>query len=134
MRAFVGLLISAVLASSAAFAEPPAPTPAVPTGAIPAKAPATGAKTVEGVTVTGGILPKTECSPRDARCINLVVAELKRLYPEKLKRLCFQRQMRAMRDTTLFGDADPGGTRPTQTGVTFTPAAPLAVACAPDAK
>jgi len=86
------------------------------------------------VTVTGKAFPKTECGSRDTECIRLVVAELKRLYPEQLKRFCFTREMRAARDTLSFGDADPGGTRPTQTGMTFTKAAPLAIACASDKK
>jgi hypothetical protein len=135
MRTVISLVISATLFAGVALAEP-AVEPVAPQSTAPtsAKAPATGGKTVEGLTVTGKVFPKTECSPRDAQCINMVVAELKRLYPEQLKRFCFQRQMRAMRDTALFGEADPGGTRPAQTGVTFTRAAPLAVACASDPK
>jgi hypothetical protein len=132
MRVLVGLLVSTALISGVAVAQPPAPTDAGST-TVRAQAHSAG-KTVEGLTVTGKLLPRTECAPRDAQCIKLVVAELKRLYPEQLKRFCFQRQMRAIRDTTLFGDADPGGTRPAQTGVTFTPAAPLAVACAAEPK
>jgi hypothetical protein len=138
LKPAISLVISAALFAGAALAEPaPAPaaaTPVAPSAAAPmsAKPAAAGGKTVEGVTVTGKALPKTECSPRDQACIRIVVAELKRLYPEQLKRFCFQRQMQAMAETLQFGDADPG--RPPQTGMTFTRAAPLAIACASDPK
>src|SRR4051812_49862702 len=106
MRRAVGLAISASLFAGVALAEPAVPQAAAPTTTA---SPGTAGKTVEGLTVTGKVFPKTECSPRDAACIRLVVAELKRLYPEQLKRFCFQRQLQAMRETTLFGDADPVG-------------------------
>jgi hypothetical protein len=79
-------------------------------------------------------LPTKECSSRDKQCIGLVVAELKRLYPEQLKRFCFQREMRAMRNASDFGDSDPTGQQPPQMAATFNTAAPLAVACARDKK
>jgi hypothetical protein len=93
MRAFVGLLISAALGSSAAFAEPPASTDASPTVAktpAPASAP-----TVSGIVVKP--LPKKSCSSRDKECVALVVAELKQNYPEQLKAFCFQWQTQAVR-------------------------------------
>jgi len=138
MRATLSLAISATLFAGIAFAEPapapaaPAPAAAQPASSTPPQAPATDAKTVEGVTVTGKAFPKSECASRDTECIKLVVAELKRLYPEQLKRFCFQRQMRAMSNTLDFGDADPAGSP--GTGMTFSRAAPLAIACASDHK
>ena len=138
MRATLSLAISATLFAGIAFAQP-ALAPAAPvrpaaqsTSSTSPQAPATGGKTVEGLTVTGKAFPKSECASRDTQCIKLVVAELKRLYPEQLKRFCFQRQMQAMASTLQFGDADPA--RPAQTGMTFTRAAPLAIACASDPK
>jgi len=122
----ISLLFAALLLAGPVRAEPQSPA-AAPSTAPPGK-------TVEGLTVTAKPFPKTECGSRDAECIRLVVAELKRLYPEQLKRFCFEREMRAARDTLSFGDADPGGTRPSQTGMTFTKAAPLAIACASDPK
>ena len=111
MNATLGLLVSAVLLTGAA--EPPT-TPATPVAAAqttpeaPAAPPASAApaargvppKTVEGLTVIAP-LPNKPCSSRDRECIALVVAELKQLYPEQLKRFCFQRTMRAMRSQML---------------------------------
>jgi hypothetical protein len=123
MRIFAGILIFAALFSGVVLAQP-----------APATSSTADTKTVEGLTVMGNRLPTEECSSRDKACINAVVAELKRLYPEQLKRFCFQREMRAMRNTSEFGSADPGGTRPTQTGVTFSRGASLEIACTNDSK
>jgi hypothetical protein len=50
----------------------------------------------------------------------MVVAELKRLYPEPLKRFCFQREMRDIRNgAPVFGAEHQGG-------------AALKIACAAD--
>jgi hypothetical protein len=112
VNATLGLLVSAVLLAGAA--EPPT-TPAAAPAAVPqptaearsapqaSAAPAARGvppKTVEGLTVIAP-LPNKPCSSRDRECIALVVAELKQLYPEQLKRFCFQRTMRAMRSQML---------------------------------
>ncbi|HEY8004577.1 MAG TPA: hypothetical protein VIE16_10135 [Phenylobacterium sp.] len=126
-------LFAAALCAGAALAQPAAsPPPAVQTPAPPGKAPATGAKTLEGLTVRP--IPKRGCLPRDKECIALVVAELKQRYPEQLKRFCFQREMRAMNNSVLFGDVDPASGEPAQLGATYRPADALRVACAPDKK
>jgi hypothetical protein len=128
MRTAVSLAISATLFAGVAFAEPAIAPAAAASAAqpsttpIPAKASVAGAKTVEGLTVTGRAFPTTECSPRDKDCIIMVVAELKRLYPEPLKRFCFQRELRDMRNgRPAFGAEHPGG-------------AALKIACAADKK
>ncbi|MBS0361146.1 MAG: hypothetical protein JSR98_07185 [Proteobacteria bacterium] len=74
----------ATLSATAALAEP----------ASDAKPPPEGA-TVSGVTVTPS--PRKACAPKDKACIALVVADLKRLYPEQLKAFCFQQDMTALR-------------------------------------
>jgi hypothetical protein len=119
MRAAVCLLIAASLAAGAAAGEPAvAPTqPAQPSG-----------KTVDGLTVVAPTVPTKECSPRDQQCVRLVVAELKRLYPEQLKRFCFQRQMRAMR-SNLLNDTDPS--QPAFTSMFSAPPA-MKLACSSD--
>ena len=119
-----GLLIAAALFATAAADPGPAPAPA------PAPAPVAPppARTVEGLTVTAPSFPTKECSPRDRACINLVVAELKRLYPEQLRRFCFQRQMRDMR-SNILNDTDPGKTPFTGS---FSSPAPLKLACSSD--
>src|SRR6185312_13067477 len=82
MSATVGLLISASLLAAVvepaagAATTPPTPPPAAAAPAARALPP----KTVEGLTV---------------------VAQLKQLYPEQLKRFCFQRTMRSMRTQML---------------------------------
>jgi hypothetical protein len=128
MRTAVSLAVSSALFAGVAFAEPataPAATASAAqpsTAPTPAKASGVGAKTVEGLTVTGSAFPKTECSSRDQACITMVVAELKRRYPERLKRFCFQRELRDMRNgTPAFGAEHPGG-------------ASLKIACAADRK
>jgi hypothetical protein len=115
MKSSIGLLISATLVASTAVAEPPAPPPAtsisppissvspeiVPSEAgLPVKARAAAGKTVDGLTVVAPAVGKP-CGSRDRECVALVVAELKRRYPEELKRFCFQRQMRAMRSEVV---------------------------------
>jgi len=102
MSATVGLLISASLLAAVvepaagAATTPPTPPPAAAAPAARALPP----KTVEGLTVVAP-LPNKPCSSRDQACIALVVAELKQLYPEQLKRFCFQRTMRSMRTQML---------------------------------
>ena len=72
-------------------------------------------------------MPTQECSPRDKPCIAIVIAELKQHYPEQLKRFCFQRDMRAMRNGALFGADEPG-----QSGADYGMAPVLKTACARD--
>jgi hypothetical protein len=149
MKSSVGLLISATLIASTAVAEPPAPPAAtsiappawsVPSeiapsqAASPVKAPAAAGKTVDGLTVVAPAVGKP-CASRDRECIALVVAELKRRYPEELKRFCFQRQMRAMRSDVVheqllegLGGGDPPV--PTAFGVNSA----LTTACAGEKK
>jgi hypothetical protein len=67
----------------------------------PIAEPGADGKTVSGLTVTPR--PRKTCSSRDQECVALVVAELKRLYPEQLKQFCFQEQTKAAR-TQLTGD------------------------------
>jgi hypothetical protein len=89
---------------------------------------------VEGLTVVAPP-PLKPCAARDKDCIAQVVAELKQLYPEQLKRFCFQRQMRAMRNTALFGDVDQSSSpESSQRGTTYSVGDSLRVACAPDKK
>jgi hypothetical protein len=124
-----GLLILATLFATAAFADPGVgPVPPSAAAPAPEKAPPAEPKTVEGLTVTRRALPTTECSPRDKQCIQLVVAELKRLYPEQLKRFCFQRQMRDIR-SNILNETDPGQTPFTSI---FSSPAPLKLACSSD--
>jgi hypothetical protein len=120
-----------VLAGSPAADAAPPEVSAAPAASSPSGA---GGKTVEGVTVVGKPLPTKECSSRDKDCILTVVAELKKLYPEQLKRFCFQRQMRAMRNNALFGDSDLAGSEPPEAGSPYSTAAPLAIACKSDKK
>ena len=67
---------------------------AAPAAAQPAK-PASEGPTVSGVTVSPA--PRKPCAPKDKDCIALVVADLKRLYPEQLKTYCFQQKMTVLR-------------------------------------
>jgi hypothetical protein len=137
-----GLLISATLIASSAIAQPAAPAPATEmapavagTDAAPASLSAPSlakVKQVEGLTVTGKRPATKTCSSRDSACIAEVTAELKQLYPEQLKKFCFQRRMRAMRtamvaDQLSFGDGPPSG-------AAFGVNSALATACAPDKK
>jgi hypothetical protein len=131
MKAAAVSLIAATLYAGAVLAQPP-PSPA---GSAHAPASPSAPKTVEGLTVTPSPLPTKECSPRDRRCIAIVVAELKRLYPQQLKRFCFQREMRTMNNSVLFSDVDPTtSSNPAQLGATYHAGSALGVACAPDKK
>ena len=137
MKAAAVSILAAMLCAGAALAQPaPEPVasspPAGQTPPPPAKAPAPGVKTVEGLTVRP--FPTKQCAPRDKACIAFVVAELKRRYPEQLRRFCFQRKMRAMRDTALFSDVDPASGEPAQLGASYRSAETLGAACAPDKK
>jgi hypothetical protein len=86
---------------------------------------------VEGLTVVAPPPPLKPCAARDKDCIAQVVAELKQLYPEQLKKFCFQRQMRAMRNTALFGESSPDSP---QLGTTYSIGDSLRIACVPDRK
>ncbi|MGZ6018883.1 MAG: hypothetical protein ACXWKN_17175 [Phenylobacterium sp.] len=92
--AAIALLASEAMAQTAA--PPPTQIPAAAAAASVAAGRAkTGADTVSGITVTP--LPKKACAARDKDCITMVVAELKRLYPEELKRFCFEEQTKQAR-------------------------------------
>jgi hypothetical protein len=118
-------LVAALLAAPAALAQP-ASAPAAPAAKTPAPVPSDG-HTVSGVTVEAPRLPTKECNPRDRACINRVVAELRLRYPEQLKRFCFQREMRTMRDQAMFGATGLDGV-----GTTYETASALKIACTPD--
>lgn len=90
MRAVLPAAVIVLLAGVAA-----AQTPASPPTQLPTPKPRSGGDTLSGVTVTP--LPKKACAPRDKDCITMVVAELKRLYPEELKRFCFEEQTKQAR-------------------------------------
>jgi hypothetical protein len=139
MSATLGLLISAALFTGG---PDPAAAPAVAPSVAPppaATAPAATAhgiapKTVEGLTVVAPV-PNKPCSSRDQACIALVVAELKQLYPEQLKRFCFQRTMRAMRSDILQADLLAGlGSDNPPMGTSFGVNSALKTACARDKK
>jgi hypothetical protein len=122
----VGLLISASLFASAAFAQgAPAPAPA-PT---PSTAPG---KVVEGVTVTGRRLPGKSCSSRDQACIATVVAELKAHYPKLLQQWCDHVEERAMMNNMEFMEINLD--RPHPNVQPYMPPAVTKVACAVDRK
>src|SRR5277367_5518460 len=53
--------------------------------------------TVSGLTVSP--LLRKPCAPRDKECVALVIAQVKALYPEELKKFCFQQTMTAERRT-----------------------------------
>jgi hypothetical protein len=129
MKAGSALLLSLILLSGGVAAQEPrpAPTPATAAQAPAAESLAAKPKQLEGVTVFGSRFPVKECKPRDKACIALVVAELKQHYPEQLKRFCFQREMRAMRNATLFGPEEQG-----QGGGDYRTPAVLGTACASD--
>jgi hypothetical protein len=138
-----GLLISAALFASTAVAESAAPTPATetpPAAAVaepgvpptPRSAPDAKGKQLEGLTVTGKPPPTNACSSRDQACIAMVVAELKQLYPEQLKKFCFQRKIQAMRSSALWDQLFASGDGPTPTAFGVNSA--LTTACAPDKK
>jgi hypothetical protein len=97
MKAALPLAVTLCLAASAAWAQTLVQTPAPAAASTPAPRaakPAAG-DTVSGVTVSP--FPKKACSSRDKDCIAMVVAELKRLYPEELKKFCFAEQTSAVR-------------------------------------
>ena len=103
MRRVLPFAVAAALLSGVAQAQTETPAPAgepapasAPAASAPIAAkPKTGGDTVSGITVIP--MPKKACAPRDKDCIAIVVAELKRLYPEELKRFCFAEQTSAMR-------------------------------------
>ena len=103
MKAVFPFAAALCLAASVALAQTPtqAPTqtPAPAAAPTPAPAPSTAkpaaGDTVSGVTVSP--FPKKACSSRDKDCIAMVVAELKRLYPEQLKQFYFAEQTSAVR-------------------------------------
>ena len=132
MKSRLAVAAAVLTVPFAAMAQSPAPPAPLPATA-PAK-PGAGAHTVEGLTVTP-LSPSKPCGSRDQQCIALVVAELKRRYPEQLKRFCFQRDMRAIRtqitNEDLLADlGDTGPSIPTAFGVNSA----LKTACAPDRK
>jgi len=138
MSATLGLLISAALLTGApdpTAAPAVAPSVAPPPATAPAATPqGTAPKTVEGLTVVAPV-PNKPCSSRDQACIALVVAELKQLYPEQLKRFCFQRTMRAMRSDMLQADLLAGlGSDNPPMGTSFGVNSALKTACARDKK
>ena len=95
MRLGLTFIAAMTLLASAATAQTSAPPPATGASPPPAAAKPTAGDTLSGVTVMP--MPKKACSSRDKDCIALVVAELKRLYPEELKQFCFQEQTSAVR-------------------------------------
>ena len=124
------LMIAASLMAGSAAAQPATAPQAGPAAETPAKTPPAKTKTVEGLTVVAPP-PLKPCAARDKDCVAQVVAELKQLYPEQLKKFCFQRQMRAMQNTALFGENSPDSP---QLGTTYSIGDSLRVACAPDKK
>jgi hypothetical protein len=124
------LMIAASLMAGSAAAQPAAAPQAGPAAETPAKTPPAKTKTVEGLTVVAPP-PLKPCAVRDKDCVAQVVAELKQLYPEQLKKFCFQRQMRAMRTAMVADQLGLDGPPPsTAVGVNSA----LATACAPDRK
>jgi hypothetical protein len=133
MKAPLALAAALALIAGPVAAQSPTPAaPPAPVAAPPAKPPAEG-RTVSGVTVMPA--PKKTCSSRDKDCIDLVVAELKRLYPEQLKQFCFQEQTKAVR-TQFTNDqlleALHGNGPPTPTA--FPVSSVVKTACASDRK
>ena len=100
-------------------------------GAAVAQTPAKAPGTVSGVTVMP--MPKKTCSSRDKTCIAMVVAELKRDYPEQLKQFCFEEQTKAARNQFVNDqllDALHGNGPPTPTAAPVSPV--VKQVCAPD--
>lgn len=122
--ALVGSLLAGAAAAQTAAAGNAASTPAAT-----AKPRADG-DTLSGVTVTP--LPTKPCGSRDTQCIAMVVAELKRRYPEQLKKFCFAEQTQAARNNfvnqQLFESL--GGNGP-PTPTSFPVSAVVKTACAP---
>ena len=120
MRPLLALAAALAVLADAAWAQAPA-SPAA-TAPSPAPAPASAAakadpgKTVSGVTVEA--LPRKQCAPKDKDCIALVMAQVKELYPEQLKKFCFTQQMDVMRQdmqANLAGWCDSPGLGATST-------------------
>ena len=131
-HALCGLVAVALIAGPAlaqapvGAAAPPAPPPA----SAPGKK---AGDTVSGVTVMP--IPKKACSSRDKDCIAMVVAELKRDYPEQLKQFCFQEQTKAARNQFVNDqllESLGGNGPPTPTASPVSPV--VKTACAPDKK
>jgi hypothetical protein len=93
MRPVLALAAAFALAAHGASAQPT--TSAAATAAPTTPAAAKSDTTVSGVTVKP--LPRKQCSPKDKDCIAMVMAELKDLYPEQLKKFCYQEKMNVMR-------------------------------------
>jgi hypothetical protein len=94
-----GLVLVSVVSAIAGAALAQAPTAPAPTASStppPAAKPAAPGSTVSGVTVEA--LPHKTCAPKDKECIALVMAQVKELYPEQLKKFCYQQQMDVMRE------------------------------------
>ena len=136
MRLSFALAAAIAILARAAVAQTPAPEPTA-YGAAPSPPPfakpKAGSDTLSGVTVMPQ--PKKTCSSRDKECIALVVAELKRLYPEQLKLFCFEEQTKAARNQFVYDQLwDPNtGTRP-PIPHSFPVSAVVKTACAPDPK
>jgi len=130
----LALALAAVLMTPGAAAAQAVPPAEAAPATTPAPTPRPEGRTISGVTVSPAPASKP-CGSRDKQCIDLVVAELKRRYPEQLKKFCFQRDMRAIRsrvlnDELLADIGDAGPSIPTS----FGPNAALKTACAPDRK
>jgi hypothetical protein len=103
MRRVLPFAVAAALLAGVAHAQTETPAPdaaAAPASPPAASAPAVAKPKTDGDTVSGITvipMPKKACSSRDKDCIAMVVAELKRLYPEELKRFCFAEQTSAVR-------------------------------------
>ena len=98
MRAGMVFALLVSLVAGAAVAQTPATESAAPSAAMATATakPKAGGDTLSGVTVMP--LPTKPCGSRDKQCIAMVVAELKRLYPEQLKTFCFAEQTKAARN------------------------------------
>jgi hypothetical protein len=135
MRAGLPLVAAMMLLASGAAAQTSATPPAAeaPAAALaPGAARPKAGDTVSGVTVVP--MPKKSCSSRDKDCIAMVVAELKRLYPEQLKQFCFSEQTKAVRNQ-MVGDQlyeSLGVSRPPPTA--FPVSSVVKTACAQDPK
>jgi hypothetical protein len=90
------LAIAAAIAVSASAAEPLTAPAAPRAGPSP---------TVSGVTVIPR--PTKTCFSRDKACVALVVAELKRLYPEQLKQFCFGWATQTARTQMTYDQMQP---------------------------
>jgi hypothetical protein len=139
MRAALPLAAALTLLAGVASAQTPTAPPAPPApsadpapAAAPAAKPKTAGDTVSGLTVLP--IPRKACSSRDKDCIAMVVAELKRFYPEQLKQFCFTEQTKAVRNQ-MVGDQlyeSLGVARPPPTAFPVSPI--VKTACASDKK